>query len=269
MNSQQTAKTSTSNRTYWAQVVVLGLVVGFGLQFAQAWTNAPAGGPTLGTITGPITTSGDSQTKTGDLLLGRDLSVSRNINVAVGASFGDFVDVTKTGGLCLSNSCKKTWAEVGDEIGRVPSGAVMTFALTNCPTGWSPYAPARGRNVVGYNAAAVPFRTIGGTGGTDGSVLLTGDQVPPSSHYHNTVSNVYVDQNTCDGQDANDDCVWNATYAYTADNTNAGGETEYDLQPTNRVPNVGRSSIAIDATPGTDEVNVMDPYVVLLYCQKS
>lgn len=70
MNTQQTSKSSTSNRAYWAQVVVLGLVVGFGLQFAQAaWTTPPATAPG-GTITGPITTSNVTQRKEGRLNVG-------------------------------------------------------------------------------------------------------------------------------------------------------------------------------------------------------
>lgn len=69
MNTEQTAKNSTPNRAYWAQVVTLGLIVGLGLQFAQAWTAPTASAPN-GNVSGPITTSGDSQNKQGILGLG-------------------------------------------------------------------------------------------------------------------------------------------------------------------------------------------------------
>lgn len=81
MNTQQTAKTSTSNRAYWAQVIVLGLVVGLGLQFAQAWT-APTATAPGGNVTGPITTSGDTQTKAGRLNIG-------GVFTAAGSIIGD------------------------------------------------------------------------------------------------------------------------------------------------------------------------------------
>lgn len=58
-----------SNRSYWARVVILGLVVGLGLQFAQAWT-APTASAPGGNVSGPITTSGVAQNKQGILGLG-------------------------------------------------------------------------------------------------------------------------------------------------------------------------------------------------------
>lgn len=77
MNTKQSGVSATSNRAYWAQVVVLGLVVGLGLQFAQAWT-APTGIAPAGTIKAPITTSDSAQRKDGSLNIGIDLSVDRH-----------------------------------------------------------------------------------------------------------------------------------------------------------------------------------------------
>ena len=48
----------------WFKVITLGLVLGLGLQFVQAWT-APTATPPGGNVTGPITTSATNQTKTG------------------------------------------------------------------------------------------------------------------------------------------------------------------------------------------------------------
>ena len=48
----------------WFKVITLGLVLGFGLQFVQAWT-APTATPPGGNVSGPITTGSANQTKTG------------------------------------------------------------------------------------------------------------------------------------------------------------------------------------------------------------
>ena len=48
--------------TYWIKVVSLGMILGLGLQFAQAWT-APKQAPPLGNVGGPITTGNSPQVK--------------------------------------------------------------------------------------------------------------------------------------------------------------------------------------------------------------
>lgn len=77
MNTELSTAPSKNNRAYWAQVVTLGLVVGLGLQFAQAWT-PPSGAPPSGNVGAPLTTSAVSQTKAGRLNLLQDLSVGTN-----------------------------------------------------------------------------------------------------------------------------------------------------------------------------------------------
>ena len=256
MNTQQTGKASTSNQAYWAQVVVLGLVVGLSLQFSQAWTNAP-GAPTGGNVSGPITTSAVAQTKTGTL------SILDSFNVTKNATLGNFVSVRQTTGLCLgaagSEVCKKSWDEVA-----VPSKAVMAFNSANCPAGWVPYARAEGRNIIGLDAGSPTLNALQNVGGRE-SVLLQSTQIPASDHYHNILRNVIVDKG--DGLGDNDR-PWNANNLYLSDETNIGGDTEYDLQPQASAPNVGRTSTALVPSLRTP-VPLMDPYVVLLYCMKS
>ncbi len=97
---------SKNNRfLYWAQIIVVGLVVGIGIQFVQAWTGPSQSAPN-GNVSGPLTTSGVQQTKTGDLILGNDLAVSRN------TVLGSYVSTSNTLGLCLSGVCHTTWASV-------------------------------------------------------------------------------------------------------------------------------------------------------------
>ncbi|MBP9751431.1 MAG: hypothetical protein KBD19_01045 [Candidatus Moranbacteria bacterium] len=54
--------------SYWLKVVSLGLILGFGLQFAQAWT-APTQAPPGGNVSGPITVGDVGQSKAGNLAL--------------------------------------------------------------------------------------------------------------------------------------------------------------------------------------------------------
>ncbi len=56
---------------YWLKVISLGLILGFGIQFAQAWTS-PAAAPPGGNVSGPLTTSGIGQIKAGNLALNTD-----------------------------------------------------------------------------------------------------------------------------------------------------------------------------------------------------
>ncbi len=64
----RTKQSLATKVTYWLKVVSLGMVLGLGLQFAQAWV-APTGAPPAGNVAGPITT-GSSQTKVGALTTG-------------------------------------------------------------------------------------------------------------------------------------------------------------------------------------------------------
>lgn len=109
---------SKNNRfLYWAQIIVVGLVVGIGIQVVQAWTGPSMSAPN-GNVAGPLTTSGVQQTKSGNLILGNDLAVSRN------AVLGSYVSTSNTLGLCLSGVCHTTWASV---LSGVTGGGVTSI----------------------------------------------------------------------------------------------------------------------------------------------
>jgi len=60
----QKSKQSFSEKVaYWLKVVSLGMILGLGLQFAQAWT-APTIAPPGGNVSGPLTTGSTYQTRT-------------------------------------------------------------------------------------------------------------------------------------------------------------------------------------------------------------
>lgn len=62
----QTKQSFATKTTYWLKVASLGLVLGLGLQFAQAWV-APATAPPGGNVAGPVTVGDNAQYKTGKL----------------------------------------------------------------------------------------------------------------------------------------------------------------------------------------------------------
>jgi hypothetical protein len=49
---------------YWLKIAVLGIILGFGLQFVRAWTE-PTQTPPNGNVGAPINTGGNAQTKAG------------------------------------------------------------------------------------------------------------------------------------------------------------------------------------------------------------
>ena len=66
----QKIQSIATQSVYWLKVISLGLILGLGIQFAQAWTN-PGATPPGGNVSGPLTTGVGSQTKAGgDISLG-------------------------------------------------------------------------------------------------------------------------------------------------------------------------------------------------------
>jgi hypothetical protein len=51
--------------THWLKVAVIGIALGFALQFVRAWTE-PTEAPPGGNVGAPINTGGNAQTKTGN-----------------------------------------------------------------------------------------------------------------------------------------------------------------------------------------------------------
>lgn len=70
---------------YWTKVVSFGLVLGLGLQFAQAWT-APSATPPGGNTTGPVTLGGGAQYKTGKLGVNSSIAPTNAFEVGGGGN---------------------------------------------------------------------------------------------------------------------------------------------------------------------------------------
>lgn len=84
--------------SYWSSVIIIGIIFGFALQFAKAWTE-PTGAAPTGNVGAPINTSGTLQNKVGSF------SSSGSIS-AEGAVQG------KTS-LCIGSDCRNAWPSGG------------------------------------------------------------------------------------------------------------------------------------------------------------
>jgi hypothetical protein len=121
----------------------------------------------------------------------------------------------------------------------VPSGAVMAFNLSACPTGWSALAAAGGRTIIGVNPA----------GGNGLSTRNLGDTVGEETHTQ-TISEMPSHTHTL----ASGDVV-----------SGMGGELPYI--------SANAASATFAATSGEagggSPFNQMQPSLALLYCQKN
>jgi len=138
-------------------------------------------------------------------------------------------------------NCKTMTELGGGSTGSVPAGAVMAFNLGSCPSGWTDYSAAAGRNIVGYGSGIglTPRTTVGQTGGEEKHAQTEAEL----AYHRHTIPSTYA-----------------AAYGrYTMKVT---GGTTYFMDG-------NAYSGATDYTGSGTAMPVMDPYVVLRYCQKS
>lgn len=122
----------------------------------------------------------------------------------------------------------------------VPTGAVMAFDLAACPSGWTAYALAGGRTIVGVNAAGgngLSQRNLEDTLGEEAHTMTVNELVP---HLHNEqVANVN---------------------GYSGSDGEPGGDGQ----------NIAYHwGAPVSTTGGGQPFNNIQPSLVLLYCKKS
>ncbi len=125
----------------------------------------------------------------------------------------------------------------------VPSGAVMFFNLTACPTGWEAVTAARGRYLVGLPSA-------GTLAGTIGTALSNLENRPVGKHTHTATQTPH--SHTIPATDASD---W-------SDGFRIGGYISGTRDSSAVSPN-----ISVGSTGAVDDTNA--PYLQLLVCQKN
>ena len=87
--------------TYWLSVAIIGIALGFGLQFVRAWTE-PTTAPPNGNVGAPINTSSTAQTKAGEFT-----ATSLKAGVIEGTT------VKGTSQLCIGTDCRTAWPSGG------------------------------------------------------------------------------------------------------------------------------------------------------------
>ena len=137
----------------------------------------------------------------------------------------------------------------------VPKGAVMAFNLSSCPQWWSRFAEADGRFIMGSNS------NIKGKGGNS-EINISISQLPPHYFYitHGSKWNSWLDENP------------ERTVAWMWDWTAKLGhstkkDTYYYLLWAERwkTANAGRTNTIWNG----QSINIQNPYIKLLYCQKN
>jgi len=146
------------------KISALALVLSFGLSYALAWT-APTATPPGANVAAPINASATSQTKSGDLTLGRLFTTASSSigttaqtqTLTVAGTIGATEDICTAagGGVCLST------ATGGGAIDPAPIGSIVSYAGATAPSG---YLICNGAAVSRTTYAAL-FAAIGTTYG--------------------------------------------------------------------------------------------------------
>lgn len=260
---------SKQNILFWSKTATLALFLGLGVGMVYGnmpWTaptehapNCVAGTPGC---TAPIHPGGgDAQTKTGSLILGSGVSpLSEKMtlfipkgSVSIGAGVATKkVDVAGFAkgreGLCIQDDCRDIWPNLnGNVYIDVPVGAVMPFNSGSCPSGgWIPFEPAQGRIVFGHGGGLSSF------GGNE-KIVQTPAQLASHNHpiyapsYGFVVSVNQMGKKNCDSQTSG--CNQNPS-GYSGKNDG----------------NINAGFIYTTGAPAP--MDIMNPYLTLLYCKK-
>ena len=213
-----------------------------GASYASALWQGPTQTPPGGNVAAPLNIGNNAQIKEGNLTLNASNSFLNGLLVPYGnVGIGTASPTAKlhlggtagTDGIRFPDGTLQTTAGAG-----APTGAVLAFNLSSCPSGWSEYTGARGRTIIGTNpdtSNGLSVRTLGATVGEENHTL-TVSEIP--SHTHGMWGNPH------------------------------GGSGQGSWQSV--TPSQQQQIIAqTTAIGGNQPHNVMQPSIALLYCQKN
>ena len=205
--------------------LIIALILVGGISYVFAWSG-PSTTPPNGNVDAPINVGSSGQTKSSYFAATQLLSS---------------IDITSPR-YCIGTDCITSWASVG---GGTPSGAVMAFDMDTCPSGWTAYAAANGRQIIGV-----------GNSGTAGSVNHTRGSTGGEEKHTQTIAEMPSHSHISPIGEKSNSFYWgNSTM------TNQYG-TSADEDWDNNLPNTS-------STGGGQSFNIMDPYITLLYCKKN
>lgn len=242
-------------------ILVLTLLFVGGLQYTLAAWTGPLSSPPGNNTSAPINTSGTSQTK-------------------AGAFWGDGGFFTAAGGVFTGNGvwASKYCDEDGNGCvdapitsggGATPSGAVMFFNLSSCPSGWTELTGARGRVIVGLPSGG----TLAGTQGTALTNLGTRAITQVPSHNHtvdppNTGLSINNSGNHSHNTGIRESYGTDGSNRYASGAANGGSIYTSSDGSHNHSGSVDIGQFNSGST-GASSVDVTMPYIQLLACQKS
>ncbi|MFO0718554.1 MAG: hypothetical protein U0522_00785 [Candidatus Paceibacterota bacterium] len=160
-------------------------------------------------------------------------------------------------GFCIGDACITQWpTNSGGVVINAPSGAVMSFNLSSCPSGWSPFTDGAGRVILGVGnsntgsgSTASTNHTLGQKGGQE-AIVQTLEQMASHNHTINNNGNYLVN-----------------AFGNTGKNYCSGGTCQQNVDIPWDNPNT--SSPSIGATGNAEAMNMLNPYIALLYCVKN
>jgi hypothetical protein len=167
--------------------------------------------------------------------------------------------LAKSSARCKKGEKKVTWNRTGPpgpagEGGGAPAGAVLFFDLAGCPAGWSAYANAQGRYVVGLNPGGALAATVG--------TALTDQQNRAAGQHSHTITDPGHSHGV-NGSGA-------ALRVPSAILSFAGRGAISTLPPAPNATTTGimsaQTGITVDESAGVAGTNA--PYVQLLACRK-
>ncbi len=221
--------------------LTIALILVGGISYVFAWTG-PSTTPPNGNVSAPINIGSTSQSKNGALSLGTSNPPTTGYSLDVTGA-GVFSAGVASNQFCLGTNCITSWPSGGG----VPSGAVMAFNLSSCPSGWSAFTQGAGRVILGTGDSVTTgsaSHTLLQQGGEE-KHLQTSSELAVHSHasYYQVSSAVNTSGASGGG-----------SWAFTKQFGEAGAWT-----------NTGNTPASGTQVP----MPIMNPYIALLYCQKN